>query len=391
MHLQASKLVINLVEEAKVVPPAESLVFGQTKTDHMLVVHYDPVNGWSTPEIKPYGPLTIDPASSCLQYCPNIFEGMKAYIGPDGEARLFRPQRNMERFARSAARLALPKFDQEALLTLIKRLVLVDKRWIPTKSGYSLYIRPTLIGTHTGLGPHYSDTATLFVILTPSGPYFTNGLQPISLLGISETVRAWPGGTGAHKLGLNYAPSFLPQMEATAKGYDQILWLLEIDCQDGEKGKKDFRITEVGAMNIFLVVQRDDGDLDLITPSLDGTILPGVTRASTLALADAHTRGDIVLPNIPATVKIHTYEKPLTMSLLSSLSSQGKALEFFGVGTAAIVAPINKIGWEGEDVVFPENPYDETRSSTIGRAMFEMITNIQTGRTQFEDWGVVCE
>lgn len=164
-------------------------------------------------------------------------------------------------------------------MTLIKRLVLIEKRWIPTKPGYSLYIRPTIIGTRSSesfdpprvstnplntyetpdLGVRYSDTATLFVILSPTGPYFKNGLHPISLLAMSENVRAWPGGTGSHKLGLNYAPAFLPQIDATAQGYDQVLWLLEVDSQSGEKGEKELRITEVGAMNVFVVAKRADG------------------------------------------------------------------------------------------------------------------------------------
>lgn len=131
--------------------------------------------------------------------------------------------------------------------------------------------------------------------------------------------------------------------------------------------------------------------MDLITPPLDGTILPGVTRASTLRLADAHTRGEISLPNIPPTLKIHPHEKPLTMSLLKSLASEGKVLEFFGVGTAAIVAPVQKVGWEGKDIVFPENPKDKGGLGLVGRAVLEMITNIQTGSVCFEDWSVVCD
>lgn len=387
-ELDAEKLIVNLVDKPKPIPAPETLVFGETKTDHMLVVHFDPVNGWTVPEIKPYGPLSIDPSSSCLQYCPNVFEGMKAYIGLDGEARLFRPEKNMQRLARSAARVALPKFDQDVLLTLIKRLILVDKRWIPTKPGYSLYIRPTIIGTRSSLGVRHSDTATLFVILSPTGPYFKNGLHPISLLAVSNTVRAWPGGTGSHKLGLNYAPAFMPQIDAASKGYDQILWLLETDCQNGENGK-ELRITEVGAMNVFVVVKRDDTHLDLITPPLDGTILPGVTRASTLALADAHTSGNVTLPGVPSALKIYTHEQPLTMSQLSSLHSEGKIVEFFGVGTAAIIAPVDRIGWNGGDLLFTQESKDGL--GLIGRGVFELITSIQTGRTKFEDWSVSCE
>jgi len=144
-------------------------------------------------------------------------------------------------------------------------------------------------------------------------------------------------------------------------------------------------------VNVFVVLQRDDGDLDLVTPELDGTILSGITRASTLALADAHSRGDITLPNVPSTLKIHTHEVPLTMSRLTRLSSENKVIEFFGVGTAAIVAPVSRIGWQGMDIVLPENPKDKGGLGMIGRAVFEMITGIQTGKLQFEDWSVLCE
>ncbi|KAJ3508550.1 hypothetical protein NLJ89_g5698 [Agrocybe chaxingu] len=228
-ELDASKLAINLAEALKPLPAPESLKFGETKTDHMLVVHYDPVHGWGAPEIKPYGPLILDPMSSCFQYCPNVFEGMKAYLGPNGEPRLFRPTLNMERLVRSADRVALPPFDHNQLLILIKRLIQVDSRWIPSLPGYSLYIRPTIIGTRPALGVTASDSACIFVVLSPAGPYFSAGAKGISLLAVGESVRSWPGGTGGHKLGLNYAPGFQPQRIAAKQGYDQILWLLGDD------------------------------------------------------------------------------------------------------------------------------------------------------------------
>lgn len=377
-ELDASKLVVTLAKTLKPLPVPESLVFGQTQTDHMLIMNHDPVHGWSAPEIKPYAPLSLDPMSSCLQYCPNVFEGMKAYLGPDGKARLFRPRKNMERLARSADRVALPPFNTDALLTLIERFIQIEKRWIPTKPGYSLYIRPTIIGTRAALGVAASDSACIFVIVTPTGPYFRGGTKPISLLAVSESVRSWPGGTGGHKLGLNYAPGFAPQRIAAKQGYDQILWLL------GD----DQRVTEVGAMNFFLVAQRDDGDLDIITPPLDGTILPGLTRDSTLTLANAHTSGKLLLPSIPASQKLHTHERVLTMSEITALSAQGKIIESFGVGTAVVVAPVGRIGHEGKDLILPVH---EAGLGPVGKAMYTVITDIQTGRRQFENWSVLCE
>ncbi|KAF8168556.1 aminotransferase [Crassisporium funariophilum] len=377
-ELDPSRLVINLASTLKPIPDPESLVFGEKTTDHMLLVSYDPVTGWSAPEIKPYGPLSLDPMSSCLQYCPNVFEGMKAYLGPNGEARLFRPQKNMERLTRSADRVALPPFNQEALLTLIKKLIEVDKHWIPAVPGYSLYIRPTIIGTRAALGVAASDSALIYVILSPAGPYFRGATKGISLLAVGESVRSWPGGTGGHKLGLNYAPGFLPQRLAAKQGYDQILWLL------GDEEK----VTEVGAMNFFAAVRREDGDIDLVTPPLDGTILPGLTRASTIDLAKAHTSGTLSLPGFPATQKIHIHERALPMSDLIAWSANGTLLEAFGVGTAVIVAPISRIGHAGKDLMLPVQ--EGGGLGPVGKGMWELITDIQTGKREFEDWSVVC-
>lgn len=372
--LDASELTITLADSLKPVPDNESLVFGAATTDHMLVVSFEPSTGWSTPEIKPYAPLSLDPMSSCFQYCTNLFEGMKAYVGPDGKPRLFRPEKNMARLARSAERVALPPFNTDALLALIKRLVMVEQRWIPTAEGHSLYIRPTIIGTRAALGVAASDQALLYVIVSPTGPYFRTGPKPLSLLAVNENVRAWPGGTGGHKLGLNYAPGFLPQRIAAKRGYDQILWLL------GDA------VTEAGAMNFFVVIKRDDDDgVDVATPELDGTILPGVTRMSVLELMQAHNDGRTKLNGLP---KLHTQERKVTMSELKKLSDAGKLLEAFGVGTAVIVAPVGRIGFEGDDLTLPPH---EKGLGPVGGALWRRLVDIQEGRVQWENWGVLCE
>ncbi|KAG5639162.1 hypothetical protein DXG03_003838, partial [Asterophora parasitica] len=284
--LDASRLVITESTNKKELP--ENPHFGEVKTDHMLVVNYEPKTGWSAPEIKPYGPLSLDPASSCFHYCPNVFEGMKP-------------------------------FDKHEVLKLIRTLVALDDRWVPTKEGHSLYIRPTIIGTRAALGVAASDSAMLFVMMTPTRPYFQIDAKGLPLLAVGKTVRSWPGGTGGYKLGLNYAPGIQPQREATAKGYAQILWLLG----DDEK------ITEAGAMNFFAVVQREDGDLDIVTPPLDGTILPGITRRSALELLEAHTAKQTVLPGIPSAQRLHTHERAVTMHDLAAWSEEGKLLEAF--------------------------------------------------------------
>ncbi|KAI0920452.1 hypothetical protein AcV5_010181 [Taiwanofungus camphoratus] len=352
-----------------------TLRFDQVMTDHMLIATYHPSTGWSAPEIKPYGPLSLDPASSCFQYSTSVFEGMKAYVGPDGKPRLFRPNLNMARMKRSTDRIALPPFDTDVLLALIKRLIAIEARWIPALKGHSLYIRPTIIGTRPNFGVGASDHAVLYVILSPTGPYFRTGTRPISLLAVNETVRAWPGGTGGYKLALNYAPTFKPQQYAEAQGYNQVLWLL------GEK------VTEAGAMNFFVVLKRDDGDWDLVTAPLDGTILPGITRDSCIALATAHP-SRAVLTGLPATLRLHPQERTFTVPELFAWHAEGRLLEAFACGTAAIVAGVGRIGYQGKDITLPEH---EGGRGPVANAMHERIVDIQEGNVDWEGWSVVCE
>ncbi|KAH7875315.1 aminotransferase [Lentinula edodes] len=376
--LDASKLTVTLSETLKPIPPPDTWQFGNIMTDHMVVAEFDPETGWSDPEIKPRAPLSLDPASSCVQYGTTVFEGMKAYVGPDGKPRLFRPDMNMARLARSAERMALPPFNTDQVLALIKQLIIVDRRWIPLLSEHSMYIRPTLMGTRMGLSVAASDHATLCIFLSPTGPYFRSGGKSISVLAVFDTVRAWPGGTGGHKVALNYSPGFLPLRTAQKQGYDQILWLL------GD----DMKVTEAGAMNIFIVVKRDDGDVDLFTPPLDGTILPGVTRDSMLALAEAHTAGEITLPGLQKTSRIHASERTFTMDDLSRWSSDGKLLEAFGAGTAVIITSIGKIGFKGEDIILPEH---KGGLGPIANAFRTRILDIQEGKEVWKNWGVVVD
>ncbi|KAH9024051.1 branched-chain amino acid aminotransferase II [Lactarius pseudohatsudake] len=386
--IDPSQLTITLAAALKQLPDPETLVYGEVMTDHMLYMDFAPERGWSSPQIRPYGPLSLDPACSCFQYCPSVFEGMKAYLGPDGTPRLFRPQLNMERMARSAERVALPPFDADALLILIRRLVAIEARWIPRARGYSLYIRPTLIGTRPSLGVSASTHAALYVILSPTGPYIRdlNG-KGLSLLAMSDQIRAWPGGTGGFKLGLNYAAGFSAQRVAAALGYQQMLWIL------GET------VTEAGAMNVFAVFERPDGELDVVTPPLDGTILPGVTRASVLALL-SHQPPAAALPQLSAHARIRTAERVLTMSELFAASAAGTLREVFCVGTAAVVIPAARIGWrrprpgakddtevEVVDIVLPT----VGEQGSLTQALWQRLVDIQEGRVEeWEGWGVTC-
>ena len=229
--------------------PLENLVFGRSFSDHMLSVDWTESNGWGSPYISPYEEMRISPASTALHYGIQCFEGMKAYKDSRGVIRLFRPDRNMNRLTNSMERLAMPALDKQGYLECIKHLLRLDSSWIPDKDGYSIYIRPTAIGTSPFLGVHASEEVKVFSILSPVGPYYKGGFHPIKLYADTANVRAWPGGVGNSKVGGNYAPTILPSKNAASLGCSQILWLF------GE----NHEVTEVGAMNIFFVIKNSLG------------------------------------------------------------------------------------------------------------------------------------
>ncbi|KAJ7477351.1 aminotransferase [Mycena latifolia] len=413
--LDASLLKIQRAETLKPVPEPGTYNFGDIKTDHMCVMTCDPLTGWSAPEIVPYGPLSLDPASNCFQYCTNVFEGMKAFLSPEGKACMFRPDQNMARLASSAARMALPPFDADALLACINKLVAIEARWIPSEPGHSLYIRPTMIGTKPSIKVGASEHATLYVIVTPVGPYFPTTSGGVSLLAVSEHVRSWPGGTGGYKLGLNYSPGFVPQQAAAALGYDQVLWLL---------GTKEKRITEAGAMNFFVVVDNEDGKgVEVLTPPLDGTILPGITRDSALALLRAHAadpaKGILALP---VDLKVEVRECEVTVPQLAAWAKAGRLHECFGAGTAVLIVAIERIGDVVDErveeavnaqalsadavVELTSEVKEKTKQKPIvditmkgglrglgdvGTALWDKLLALKEGRDEFEGWSVLCE
>jgi len=240
----------------------------------MLIIDWDEDHGWTSPQIIPYGPLSLDPCSSVFHYGTECFEGLKAYKNPTTEkVLLFRPDQNVKRFKKSSHALALPDFDQNELLECIRRYVYTERDWVPNKAGFSLYVRPTMIGTHEKLGVVKPGKAKLFVVSTTVGPYFPEGFKPVSLYADDTKVRAWPGGSGNIKIGGNYAPGIKYTAEINEKGYQQLLWLTN-----------DY-VTEVGTMNFFVFWTNKQGETELITPPLDSTILEGVTRDSILQLA----------------------------------------------------------------------------------------------------------
>ncbi|CAL9733663.1 branched-chain-amino-acid aminotransferase, cytosolic [Monosporozyma servazzii] len=366
--LDASKLVVTPVETPSKPLPNDQLVFGKTFTDHMLTIEWTQQNGWDSPQIKPYGPLVLDPSAVVFHYAFELFEGMKAYRTKDNKITLFRPEKNMERMNKSASRILLPNFDGEELIKLITKLIEQDKHLIPEGQGYSLYIRPTLIGTTTTLGVATPDKALLFVICSPVGPYYKTGFKAVRLEATNYATRAWPGGCGDKKLGANYAPCVLPQLQAAQRGYQQNLWLF---------GPEE-NITEVGTMNCFFVFKDlATGKKELVTAPLDGTILEGVTRDSILTLAKTKLDSNEWIIS----------ERYCTMKELKERADKGELVEAFGSGTAAIVSPIKEVGWNGEPIFIPLLPGEQ--SGALTKQVAQWIGDIQYGRENFNSWSRV--
>lgn len=369
--VQPGRLEIHRTKNPIPPPPSNTLVFGHTFTDHMLTIPWNQISGWGVPRIEPYGPFALDPSSTVLHYAQTIFEGLKAYRDKTGKVSLFRPDMNMKRMNNSAQRVALPTFNGDAVLQLIKELIRLDKHWIPQEPGHSLYIRPALIGTHKALGVGPPSEALLFVICSPVGPYYPDGFKPVALYGTTEFIRAAPGGTGAYKLGVNYAPGVMPQKQAAKKGYAQNLWL---------HGPEHY-LTEVGTMNMFVAFKKD-GVTELVTPPLDGMILPGITRDSVLTLAREHVSGAKRLPGLPE--KMIVSERSVTMKEVKEAALAGQLVELFGSGTAAVISPVYKIGYLGEDVLIPTG---EDGMGPVSKPIWKELVGRQMG-TIPSDWSV---
>jgi len=335
--LDSRKLQIERAKlsEMKPKPPVSDLAFGKIFTDHMLSIDWDSVNGWHAPKIEPFKNFSIHPGSKVLHYAQELFEGMKAYRGVDGKIRMFRPMHNMARMNLTAERCCLPAFDGMEVLSCIRKLVQIDAEWVPHDSSSSLYIRPTMIGTEATLGVSPATEAKLFVILCPVGPYYSTGFKPVNLMADPNYVRAWPGGSGYTKMGSNYAPTLWTQRLAESKGCHQCLWLF------GE----DHEITEVGAMNLFILMKNEEGETELVTPPLSsGVILPGVTRRSIIEMCSTWDN-------------LKVSERKITMGEVMQANEDGRLMEMFGSGTAAVVSPVGALHYNGQlhKLPTPEN------------------------------------
>lgn len=339
---------ITRTSQPKQKPSDDSLAFGKVLTDHMFLMDYTEGEGWHSPRIVPYAPLSLDPATSVLHYGQAIFDGLKAFRGPDGQIRLFRADRHAERFNRSARIMCMPELPVDIIRQSFDALVGVEHDWVPRKPGTSLYLRPTIIATDVYLGVHPAHSYLYFLILSPVGSYYKEGVKPVRILASDNHVRAVRGGTGEAKTAANYAQSLAGQRDAAAAGYTQVLYL------DGVERKY---LDEVGTMNIMLRI----GD-EVITPPLAGTILDGVTRNSALQLMRDWG--------------LRVTERPITIEEVMAAGRDGTLREMWGTGTAAVVSPVGTLGYKGEDITINGGETGE-----LTQKLYDTITGIQYGQT----------
>jgi branched-chain amino acid aminotransferase len=343
---------VELTKNPKQKPTDNSrLGFGTIFTDHMFVMNYDEGEGWHDAKIIPFGPIELSPAAMCLHYGQSVFEGMKAYRAVDGRILLFRPDKNMARLNSSNDRLCIPLIDEEFSKKAIEKLVCIEKDWIPSGEGTSLYIRPFIIGIDPHIGVHPANHLLFIVLCSPVGAYYPEGLDPVKIYVEKNYVRAVKGGMGYTKTAGNYAASLKAQDEAEKQNYTQVLWL------DGIERKY---IEEVGTMNVFFVIGNE-----VVTPALQGSILPGITRMSSIELMKSWGM-DVV-------------ERKISIDELAKAAKEGKLKEAFGTGTAAVISPIGQLKW-GEDIMQINNG----EIGSVSQRLYDTLTGIQWGKVKDE-------
>lgn len=345
-RLMAKEINVQLAETKKTKPKGE-LDFGTIFTDHMFIMDYDKGQGWHDPRIVPFEPLTLDPAAIIFHYGQTIFEGLKAYITEDGTVQLFRPEKNFERLNNSSKRMSIPQIDEDFALDALKQLVALEKDWIPTDEGTSLYIRPYIIATQPYLGVAPSTQYKFMIILSPVGSYYKEGINPVKIAVENEYVRAVVGGTGEAKTAGNYASSLIAEQLMSKGGYAQVLWLDAV--------KKKY-IEEVGSMNVFFKINGE-----VITPKLNGSILPGVTRSSVIQLLKHW--------NIPI------IERTISMAEIAEAHENGTLEEAFGTGTAAVISPVGQLTWGDTDYII-----NDGNTGEIAKRLYYTLTSIQYGK-----------
>ncbi|MBQ9981419.1 MAG: branched-chain amino acid aminotransferase [Oscillospiraceae bacterium] len=341
---------IELTKSPKAKPTDESnLGFGHIFTDHMFIMDYETGKGWHDARIVPYGPLDLMPSAMCLHYAQEVFEGLKAYRTANDEIQLFRPEENFKRLNVSNQRLVIPEIDPEFCVEALNKLVNIEKDWVPHTDGASLYIRPFIIACDPFLGVRPADTYKFIIILSPSGAYYSTGLNPVSIYVEQNYVRAVQGGMGFTKTGGNYAASLAGQDEAHKQNYSQVLWL------DGIEKKY---VEEVGSMNIFFII-----DGELVTPELQGSILSGITRKSVIELAKSWG--------------LKVSERRIAIQEVADAYDAGKLDEVFGTGTAAVISPVGTLKWGDKVMTINDN-----KIGPVSQKIYDTMTGMQYGKLE---------
>jgi branched-chain amino acid aminotransferase len=326
----------------------DNLGFGLIFTDHMLTMRYaKDEGGWQAPEMKPFDHFSLHPATMMLHYGQQVFEGLKAFTGPsEDDILIFRPDMNIDRFNRSCERLCIPTVDPKLFMEQMSLLIKKDRDWIPRAPGTSLYVRPTVIAADPFLGVRPSNTYLFFIILCPVGAYYPEGFQPVKIMVTDRYVRACRGGVGEAKTAANYAASLLAAEEAHAAGFTQVLWLNAVD---------KVSIEEVGTMNIFFRINDE-----IITPALEGTILPGVTRDSVIRFSRE-------------SMGLKVTERQISIDEVVAAADNGTLQEIFGSGTAAVISPVSLFRYQGKDYTVADG-----KTGAVAGKLFEEITGMQT-------------
>ena len=328
--------------------------FGKHFTDHMVTINWTEEKGWHDAQVRPYGPMTMEPASNVFHYGQAIFEGIKAYRQPDDSIATFRPDHNAQRFINSAERLAMPELPQEEFIESLRQLVEVDKDWVPEAGGEAaLYLRPFMISTEVSLGVHPAKSYRYVLIASPAGSYFSGGIKPVSVWLSADYVRAAPGGTGAAKFAGNYAGSLLAQAQADEKGCDQVVWLDAIERR---------YIEEMGGMNLMFVYGSGE-NVEIVTPELSGSLLPGITRESLLQVAQD--------------LGYKVTERRITAEEWQRDAESGAMSEAFACGTAAVITPVGHVLGDSADFQVNGNEAGE-----ITMTLREHLTGIQRGAVE---------
>ncbi len=345
MDIKITKTTAPKAKPAK----GEKLGFGHIFTDHMFIMNYTEGKGWHDARIVPYGDISLDPSAMVFHYGQEMFEGLKAYRGEDDKIYLFRPDMNAKRANASNERLCIPEIPEDMFVEAVKTVVDIDRDWVPSDEGTSLYIRPFVIATDEFLGVAPSKTYLFIVILSPSGAYYESGLAPVGIWIEDEYVRAVKGGMGFAKTGGNYAASLIAQVKAHDSGYSQVLWL------DGVERKY---IEEVGAMNIMFKINGK-----VITPALNGSILPGITRNSIL--------------HVCRSWGYEVEERRISVDELVAAAKDGSLEEVWGTGTAAVVSPVGKLRYMDDVMTIGDGGIGE-----LTQKLYDELTGIQWGKRE---------